>query len=185
MKTPGFVYLFSAPEPMNLFSHPPSLTSSRRLFTVLLLAFLIHNAEEAYTICYFPTVNPLINIQILNCEQFLVAVSVISTVVIVLYMIAARSMVTPNRYLFISTGLAAALLLNAIVPHLLVALLTWQFTPGIFSTVLLIIPLSILMLSRNREHYKSRREQIRHAILFTIPAYLFFVLVTRLSMLYF
>lgn len=161
-----------------------SISPTRRLFTALVLAFFIHNAEETYTICWYPTENPFIKIQTLNCEQFLVAVTVISLATFVLYLAAVQISVNQRKYLFISTGLSAALLLNSIIPHLLVAILTWHYTPGIISTVLLILPLSILLLSRNREQYNNRREMIVHAILFIIPAYLFFGLVARLTMLF-
>jgi hypothetical protein len=169
---------------MTLFPDKTSIASSRWLFTALLLAFLIHNSEETFTICRYPAGNPFIKIQILNCEQFLAAVSVISAAAIVLYLAAMRSSVSLRKYFFISTGLSAALLLNAIIPHLFVALLTWHYTPGLISIVLLILPLSILVLNTNRQHYNKRHELTRDAIYFIIPAYLFFALVTRLTVFF-
>lgn len=168
---------------MIFYPDKTAISSARRLFTALLLVFLIHNSEEAFTICRYPAVNPFINLQILNCKQFLVSVSVISTAAIILYIVAIRSTATHSKYLFISTGLSAALLLNAFIPHLLVALLTLHYTPGLITAVLLILPFSILVLHRNSPQYKKRNKQTRDAILFIIPAYLFFALVTRLSLL--
>ena len=185
VKTPGFVYLKTTPDCMNQYTDQTSLKNSRRLFAALLAAFLIHNAEEAFTICRYPIVNPILNIRILSCAQFLVAVSVISAVAVVLYLAAARPSANLRKYLFISTGLSASLLLNSIIPHLLSALLTWQYTPGIISAVVLILPISILVLHRNRQQYGKWNKLMRDAILFMIPAYLFFALLTRITLLFF
>ncbi len=184
-ETSGFVYLLTTPDCMNQFTDQTSIKNSRRLFAELLLAFLIHNAEEAFTICHYPAVNPFLNIRFLSCAQFLVAVSVISAVAVILYLAAARPSASQRKYLFISTGLSAALLLNSIIPHLLLALLTWQYTPGIISAVILILPISILVLHRNRQQYGKWNKLIRDAILFMIPAYLFFALLTRSTLLFF
>ena len=182
VKTPGFVYLKTTPDCMNQYTDQTSIKNSRRLFAALLLAFLIHNAEEAFTICRYPVANPFLNIRILSCVQFLVAVSVISALAVILYLAAARPSANLRKYLFISTGLSAALLLNSIIPHLLLALLTRHYTPGIISAVILILPLSILVINRNRQLYGKWNLLMKDVILFMIPAYLFFALLTRLTL---
>jgi len=168
-----------------MFSFPDKISAftSLKPFTALLAVFLIHNAEEAFTICNYPTVSYFEGIQTLSCRQFLVSVSVISTVAILLYLLAVFSK-SPKKYVFISSGLAAALLLNTIIPHLLVALLTWQYTPGLFAALLLVCPISVLVVARNRQQYSNRSRFFNQILLFIIPAYLFFALVTRLTMLF-
>lgn len=158
-----------------------STLSSRKRFTVLLLAFLFHNAEETYSICHYAPVNPFPAIQTLSCLQFLVAVSVISAAGVILFSLAVLSS-KQQKYLLISTGLSAALLLNAIVPHIVTGLLTLKYTPGLFTAVFLILPLSLILLKTNRQLYESRARFGKHIILFLVPAYLFFALVTRLTL---
>ncbi|HNW53622.1 MAG TPA: hypothetical protein PKN21_05085, partial [Bacteroidales bacterium] len=69
-----------------------------------------------------------------------------------------------------------------IIPHLLLALLTWHYTPGIISAVILILPLSILVINRNRQLYGKWNLLMKDVILFMIPAYLLFALFTRLTL---
>jgi hypothetical protein len=150
--------------------------SSRGAFASLIAAFMLHNSEEAYTMCRYPVEYPFQSLQLPDCRQFLVAVSLLSAVAIVAYIIAIRS-AKPWIFYFISTGFASALLLNVLVPHLLVAIYTFNYTPGLISAILLNLPLSIWLLIENRVHYSNRKQFIKHIFFFLTFGYLVFAFI--------
>jgi hypothetical protein len=150
--------------------------SSRVAFTLLIAAFVLHNSEEAYTICRYHVIDPFPAFQQLDCRQFLVAVFLLSAVAIVAYIIAMRS-AKPWIFYFFSTGFASALLLNVLIPHLLVAIYTISYTPGLISAVLLNLPLSIWLLIKNRVHYSNRMQFIKHIFFFLTFGYLVFAFI--------
>jgi FtsH-binding integral membrane protein len=84
-------------------------------------------------------------------------------------------------YNFISTGLAAALLLNVLIPHLLVAIYTFHYTPGLFTAILMNLPLSLVVLIKNRPNYKSTIQFSRAIFIFLIFGYLLFAITMRLA----
>ena len=153
--------------------------TSRKAFTALIAAFLLHNAEEAITICRYPVEIPFPFIQPANCNQFIWAVSILSVVILLVFIF---SMFTENilQYNFISTGIAAVLLFNLLLPHLLIGLYTFHYTPGLVSAVMLNLPLSVLVLSKNRPNYTSNKKFLRHIFIFLIVGYLLFVIIMGL-----
>jgi len=153
--------------------------TSRKAFTALIAAFLLHNIEEAITICRYPVENPFPFIQPANCNQFIWAVSILSVVILLVFIF---SMYTENilQYNFISTGIAAVLLFNVLIPHMLIGLYTFQYTPGLVSAVMLNLPLSLLVLSKNRPNYTSNKIFLRHIFTFLIAGYLLFVMIMGL-----
>ncbi len=148
---------------------------TRAAFTALITAFILHNIEEAVTICSYQVKNPFQTFQPASCKQFLVAVSLLSVAGLSAYIFAMK---TRNQaiYYFISTGMAATLLLNVFLPHVLVAVYTFQYTPGIVSALILNLPLSILVLTKNRCQYESKSQFYRQILIFLFFCYLLFVI---------
>lgn len=99
-------------------------------FAALIVAFLFHNIEEAIFICRYPLQSPVSFIEPATCKQFVVAVTIITALVILAFSIANRTKNT-DVYLFISTAIASGLVLNAIIPHIIIALYTLHYTPGL------------------------------------------------------
>jgi len=137
--------------------------NSRQIYSLLLIAFLLHNTEEAISVCNFPVSNPFSFIQPVECIHFITAVSVLSVAAAVLYLWAMKSG-SPAVYYFISTAFASALLLNAVFPHLVLAVYTLQYTPGIFTAITFILPLGCILLFRNKSWYKSIKHMSFHIL---------------------
>ena len=67
-------------------------------------------------------------------------------------------------YYFISTAFAVVLLFNVFVPHVILAIYTFGYVAGLASAVLIILPLCILVLHKNKYHYANRRLMIIPAL---------------------
>jgi hypothetical protein len=147
--------------------------SSHNAFRALIVAILFHNAEEAFMICKYPIVSPIKALKPLNCEQFLVAVSIISFAVVIAYIIAAGAK-KASSYLLISTAIASAMFLNVFVPHLLTAIYLASYTPGIVTAITLILPLGFITLSKNKSASKTRKQFFSNVALGLVFGYLFF-----------
>jgi hypothetical protein len=152
----------------------------RFAFSSLITAFVLHNIEEAISICRYPVQSPVSFIQPATCNQFLFAVSLLTLAGISVYIAA---MLTKNTafYLFISTALAAVIFFNAFIPHLVVAIYTLSYTPGLFSAVLLNIPFSIIVLIKNKQSYINRKQMLIHVIGGFVAGYALFALTMGLA----
>jgi len=138
-----------------------TLFSSRKALTLLTGAFILHNAEEAVTMAFKPTVSPVSFIEPPTYNQFLVAVSILTIAGIVAY-VAAMNTKKFKTYLFISTALAAALLFNAFIPHVAVAVYTLKYTPGFATALFLNLPFSTLVLSKNKPYFDNRKQMFQY-----------------------
>ncbi len=157
----------------NKFSQMTFRFTSRSAFTALIAAFILHNAEEAISICKFHVQSPVALIQLVSCKQFIIAVSFLSVVGLLAYLFAMGTKKL-NTYYLISTGLAAAVLFNVLMPHIFVSLYTFNYIPGLVSAVALNLPLSILVLLKNRPHYSRITTFFKHIFIFLIIGYLVF-----------
>jgi hypothetical protein len=136
-----------------------SRLSSHKIFTALVMSFLLHNVEESYAICKYPINNPFSFFQPLSCREFLFTVSILSIIGIVFYLLAEATK-SPSLFLFISTALSAVLLFNVLVPHLVIAVYTLKYTPGLITALTLNLPLCIILLIKNKPFYKSRKKML-------------------------
>jgi hypothetical protein len=154
----------------------PSDYNSRNAFTALIAAFIFHNIEEAIFICRFPVQSPVSFIEPATCRQFLWAVSIITLIVLVLY-IAAVYTKKPMVYHLISTAIASALVLNVLVPHIAVAVYSLNYTPGLLTAVLLNLPLGLFTLFKNRSLCTDRKQFYRFIGIGLVVGYLIFAVV--------
>lgn len=155
--------------------------SPRLAFTSLIVAFILHNIEEAIFICRYPVQSPVAFIEPVNCGQFIVAVAFITAFVLITYIIAVRTNKS-SLYLFISTAVSSGLVLNAIVPHITLALYTLNYTPGLITAVALNLPLGLLVLFKNRSSCESRKQFFQHIGVGLVFGYLLFAVVMGLSL---
>jgi hypothetical protein len=139
----------------------------------LIAAFILHTAEETISICIFHFQSPVSFIELVTCKQFIIAGSFLSVVGLLAYLYAIGTK-KQNTYNLISTGLAAALLFNVLVPHVFVGLYTFHYTPGLVSALALILPLSIVVLFKNRPHYSRITTFFKHIFIILIIGYLIF-----------
>lgn len=160
-----------------------SATSSQITFSALILAFILHNIEEAIFICRFPFQSPVSFIKPASCNQFLWAVSIITLIVIILFITAMRTK-KPTIYFFISTAISSALVLNVIVPHIVAAVYTFNYTPGLVTAVLLNLPLGLLTLFKNRPNCTNRKQFYRFMGVGLVFGYLIFAVVMGLVQLF-
>lgn len=153
---------------------------SRKALMFLTGAFILHNAEEAFTMLYQPTVSPVSFIQPPTYSQFLLAVSILTIAGIITCIAAIRSK-NIKTYLYISTAIAAALLFNVFIPHVAVAVYTLKYTPGLVTALILNLPLSLLVLSKNRPFFESRKQVFRYFATGLAAGYALFALTLMLS----
>jgi hypothetical protein len=156
--------------------------TSRSVFSLLIVALVLHNLEEACTICLYPVENPFSFIEPATCRQFLLSVSIITFACIGLFFVAIRTK-KPDLFLFITTAIAAIFLFNVFVPHVLVAAYTVKYTPGLLTAISLNLPLSLVLLSKNKKSYQNSKRMLSHVLKGFAVGYLFFVLVMGLSKL--
>lgn len=149
------------------------------IFTILIIAFIFHNIEEAVSICSYPVQSPVSFIKPSTCSQFIVAVTIISAVILLAFAIAIRTK-KPATYLLISTAIASGLVLNVLIPHLFVAFYTFNYTPGLITAVALNLPLGLLTLHKNRSTCTYRKQFYQHVGIGLVVGYLFFALVMSL-----
>ena len=109
----------------------------------------------------------------------MVAVSIITLAVL---LAVTTAMQTKNRdlYLFITSSIASALVLNAVVPHLIMAIYTLHYTPGLASAVLLIVPSGLWVIGINNRIYANRKKMLKHIGIGLVIGYLIFILTTVL-----
>jgi len=157
--------------------------TSRKAFTLLTAGFVLHNAEEAFTMPLQQSVSPFSFIQLPTYNQFLFSVAVITIVALLAYIAAMRTQ-NGKTYLFISTAIAAALLFNVFVPHLSAAILTLKYTPGLITAVLLNLPFSILLLKLNKPLFADRRQMSIYILGGFGAGYLLFAAVMGLAKLF-
>jgi len=153
--------------------------TSRKAFTALIAAFILHNIEESISICRYPVESPFSFIQPASCTQFLWAVSILSMAGIVVYGIAMKTK-KAGLFLFISTAMAATLLFNVFVPHVAIAISTFHYTPGLLSAIMLNLPVSLIVLAKNRKSCNANVLFIKQFTAGLIIAYLIFAIVMRL-----
>lgn len=154
--------------------------TSRTSFIALIAAFLLHNIEEALAICRYPVENPFLIIQPANCQHFIGAVLIMSLIVVTLF-IAAMWTKQPKVYLFISTAIAAGLVLNVLIPHIIIAIYGLDYTPGLVTAVLLNLPLGLLTLSKNKPKCTGKKQFHRFIGLGLVAGYLIFAIVMALT----
>jgi len=153
--------------------------TSRSIFSALIVAFIFHNIEEAIFICRFPVQSPVSFIEPASCRQFLWAVSIMTLLVIALFIAAMRTK-KPVVYLLISTAVASGLVLNALIPHVFIAIYSLNYTPGLVTAVLLNLPLGLLTLLKNRSNCADRKQFYRFIGIGLVVGYLIFAIVMSL-----
>jgi len=131
--------------------------TARKAFAALIVSFLFHNIEEALSICSYPVQSPVSFIKPASCHQFLWAVSIISLIVV-----------------------ASGLALNALVPHIIIALYSLSYTPGLVTAVLLIFPLGLFTLFKNSPIFTSRKLFYRFIGIGLVVGYVIFAVVMSL-----
>jgi hypothetical protein len=157
--------------------------TARSAFTVLIVSFLFHNLEEAIFICNYPVQSPVSFIKPASCNQFLWAVSIISLIVIILFIVAMRTEKSAV-YLLISTAIASGLVLNVLIPHIGIAVYSLNYTPGLVTAVLIILPMGLLTLFKNIPIYTNRKQFYRFLVIGLIVGYLVFAVVMGLVQLF-
>jgi len=161
----------------------PLPNTSRTIFTLLIIGFLLHNMEESIALRILGTASPLKQIKTMNFDQFLVAVTAISTISLLAYFIAIRAK-NMQLYLFLSTSIASVLLFNVFMPHFFLAAYMQSYTPGLTSALMLTMPLSLLTLHKNKQNYIQLRRFYFHIILGLLAGYLIFAVITQLALKY-
>jgi hypothetical protein len=156
--------------------------TSRSVFSLLIVALVLHNLEEAWTICRYPNENPFSFIEPATCRQFLLSVSLITLASIGLFFIAMRTR-KQELFLFISTAIAAIFLFNVFLPHVLIAVYTFNYTSGLVTAVTLNLPLSLILLGKNKKSYPNSKLMVTHILKGFAAGYIFFVLVMGFSKL--
>ena len=154
--------------------------SSRKALTLLTGAFILHNTEEAVTMLFQPVESPVSFIHPPTYNQFLFAVSALTIAGIIAYLAAMRTK-NIKTYLFISTAVAAALLLNVFIPHVVVALYTMKYTPGLVSAIMLNLPFSLHLLSKNKPSFQNHKQMLFYIAVGLAAGYALFALTLILA----
>jgi hypothetical protein len=159
-------------------------SSSRKTFILLIVAFVAHNSEEAFSMAGKVVQSPFASIKPMDYRQFLFAVSFLSFAALVACIFALKTK-NGRIYLFISTAIASGLLINAFIPHIAIAIYTMQYTPGLVTAVVLNLPLSLLLLGINKSFFENRKQMTYQMISGLALVYGLFVLSVGLAKIVF
>lgn len=133
------------------------MSKSKLLLFILVLFSLLHNLEEYYAINYLEAGYGLQNINMLSPQQFNYSVLIISILIVIVLAFALLSS-NPLTLRFIGTSLGISLLINAFIPHITIAMYTHSYTPGLLTSILLIVPASLVLLLDFRKKYDTKRQ---------------------------
>ena len=118
-----------------------------RYWIYLIIAWSIHNLEEAFTMSKWYESNetklPITEyVQISTIQQIIPIALIIATLLLILIPIFAIYKKWDNRFLGIVLGIC---LVNAI-QHILTTIVFWGYSPGVITAFIINLPLSIFMI---------------------------------------
>lgn len=123
-----------------------------RLPVALLLAFMLHNLEEALTFGTYRESAQTVIRQIVfphysapSVDAFLTALAVVSLFAVLLMAWATRNP-SSGLALVLVRGLACIMLLNVALPHIPAAILFGGYAPGVITAVLVNLPVACIVL---------------------------------------
>jgi hypothetical protein len=116
-----------------------NISFNKKLLNLLPMAFILHNIEELFTMKNFA---PYFEKSSLEYTPFAIAIVVLSALVIG-SMRLSESLKNGKYFFHVHAALCATLFLNAFIPHIVGAIYFKAMTPGLFTAVLLNLPLSI------------------------------------------
>ncbi len=135
----------------------------KKTIQALPFAFLLHNLEEAFGMGKWTKTMPSLWQNPVGTWQFAIAVALFTVLGFVL--VFARKMYrTERRYALVMAGFAGMLFLNVFVPHLIFSLIFQKPAPGVFTAVLLNLPLSAWVLWRFYKNGTLGKGEIAGAI---------------------
>lgn len=113
---------------------------------VFMFCITLHNIEEALWLVDWQAKHNKFNRRICPKEQFVFAAL---GVTLLAYLVAGLHMLYPDNmwfgYAFV--GFVGAMLINAVMPHLLLTIITRSYCPGVFTGCFLIVPLYSIILT--------------------------------------
>lgn len=122
----------------------------RFLIRTLPVVFLLHNIEELMTMEQWWSAYSGFNMPSVTTNQFAIAVGIFSALgFIIAY--GRRLYKSEHTYYYFIAGFSGMLLLNVFIPHLIGAIYLGTYTPGLITSVLLNLPLSLSIFKLLRE----------------------------------
>lgn len=155
--------------------------TSRKAFTLLAAAMVLHNAEEVLTMPRFPQQGTFQFFTLPGYNQFLVAVLLLTLAIGIAYVSAMQSD-NKKLYLFVSTAFAVSMLFNVFIPHLAVAAYTLHYTPGLITAIVLNLPFSLILIFKNGPAFEGRKQMLRFLAGGFAAGYVLFALTLVLAM---
>ncbi len=150
------------------------MPKSKSLLILLVLFSLLHNLEEYYSINYLQAGYGFQNPNMLSPLQFNYSVLIISILMVIILAFALFSS-NPKHFRFVGTTLAISLLINAFIPHITIAIYLLSYTPGLLTSIILIIPTSLVLLLELRKKYDTKRQLWMGIFYGIIAGYLLFL----------
>jgi hypothetical protein len=114
----------------------------RRLINLLPFAFVVHNAEETWTIGQMGSIGPFAAM----LPQFIIAVGLVTLLGFAIVFLHGW-----RGWNYAVTAFAGALFLNVFFPHILAAVWYGRYMPGLVSAMVLILPLTAAILWKIRK----------------------------------
>jgi len=161
-----------------------SILSNAKLISVLmLLVYLLHQYEEHWIdlfgnqYAFYESVNQML-LKLLDAENKLVlpltqaAIFMINTSLV--WLVGAIAIWRSPRHLFPTLAMAGIVLVNA-VSHILLALITLSYNPGLLTAIVLFLPLSIAFYRSVLIKDNSLKKQITISLVWAILAHFLMV----------
>lgn len=129
----------------------------RKPVVLLPFAFMVHNIEEAVTMKSWVDKNPIKNQYPVSVQQFLIAVILFTALGFILVFLK-RIYKSDKQYFLVIAGFSGMLLLNVFFPHFIGAIAYRTYMPGLYTAMLINLPLTLYILYQQRRWLLSTKE---------------------------
>ncbi len=113
---------------------------------VLPFAFIAHNTEETLGMEKWSKEIPFYFHESVTTAQFAIAVILLSILALGI-IFGKRWYASKKLYMHVISGFSGLLFLNVFFPHVLLTFVLSKYSPGVYSAILMILPLTIYILT--------------------------------------
>ncbi|MEM6894131.1 MAG: HXXEE domain-containing protein [Bacteroidota bacterium] len=165
-------------------SQPPTVTPNFRVMALLMLvAYIIHQFEEHWIDLYgnyyafYGYNNNFIRSVLGETDTSINPLSKASVFVIntsLVWLLGFLSIWRSPKHLFPLFAMAGIILINGLV-HILAGLINWEYNPGLFTSVVVFIPIYFWTVRRMRNHIGNYKAHIFYGLVWALLAHVIMV----------
>lgn len=132
----------------------PKILTTQNTMWIFLVAFTLHNLEELSRLSTYAKAHismyrlpgPLVDMMSISTAEFGMSVLIVTVLAALLTFMAVKNSIQ-GSWMLIYMGFSCTMLIN-VLGHVVQSLLFYEFTPGVITAVLLLLPLIIYLIYR-------------------------------------